>query len=146
MLMCSKVSIKSFVYNLIDIFMFPNAEIREIYKKYKVNHCYLDQNVTDTDSTSIMFIFICDLNSNIREGKAQNIIFEVVLKSKIFGRLVLSAEFYEQFSCQNENLRKRVGLFGIENIDKSNVITTALNPEEYYERFRTIQIIKNAKG
>ena len=93
-----------------------------------------------------MFIFICDLNSNIREGKAQNIIFEVVLKSKIFGRLVLSAEFYEQFSCQNENLRKRVGLFGIENIDKSNVITTALNPEEYYERFRTIQIIKNAKG
>ena len=28
-----------------------------------------------------------------------------MLKSKIFDRLDLSAEFYEQFSCQNENLR-----------------------------------------
>ena len=30
MLMFSKVSIKSFVYDLIDTFMFPNAEIRKI--------------------------------------------------------------------------------------------------------------------
>ena len=57
MLMFSKVFIKSFVYDLIDIFMFPNAEIQEIYKKYKVNRRYLDQNLTDTDSTS-MFLFL----------------------------------------------------------------------------------------
>ena len=44
MLMFSNVSIKSFVYDLIDIFMFPNLEIQKIYKKYKVNRCYLDQN------------------------------------------------------------------------------------------------------
>ena len=31
MLMFSKVSIKSFVYDLIDIFKFPNQEIREIH-------------------------------------------------------------------------------------------------------------------
>ena len=31
MLMFSKVSIKSFVYDLIDVFMFPNQEIQEIY-------------------------------------------------------------------------------------------------------------------
>ena len=59
MLMFSKVSIKSFVYGLIDVFMFPNAEIREMYDKYKVNLCYLDQNLTDTDSTLVFFIFIC---------------------------------------------------------------------------------------
>ena len=109
MLMFSKVSIKSFVYNLIDIFMFPNAEIREIYKKYKVNHCYLDQNVTDTDSTSIMFIFICDLNSNIREGKAQNIIFEVVLKSKIFGRLVCLQNFTNNLVAKMRILESELG-------------------------------------
>ena len=34
--MFSKVSIKSFVYDLINIFMFPNQEIKEVYKKYKV--------------------------------------------------------------------------------------------------------------
>ena len=92
--MFSKVSIKSFVYDLIDVFMFPNAEIRDICDKYKVNRCYLDQNLTDTDSTSVFFIFVCDLNSNIREDKARNKIFEVMLKSKVFDRLDLSAEFY----------------------------------------------------
>ena len=70
------------------------------------------------------FVFIRDLNSNIREDKARNIVFEVMLKSKIFDRLDLSAEFYEQFSCRNENLRKRIGLFEIETVTVSrNVIT-----------------------
>ena len=32
-------------------------------------------------------------------------------------------------------MQKRVGLFEIENIDKPNVITIALNPKEHYERF-----------
>ena len=98
MLMFSKVSIKSFVYDLIDTFIFPNAKIQEIYKKYKVNHCYLDQNLTDTDSTSMflygfLYVFICALSSSIREDKSRNIIFVVMLKSKIFDRLDLSAEF-----------------------------------------------------
>ena len=57
MLMFSKFSIKSFAYDLIDTFLFPNAEIQEIYKKYKVNRCYLDQNLTDSDSTSMFFCF-----------------------------------------------------------------------------------------
>ena len=56
MLMFSKVSIKSFVYDLVDIFMLPNAEIQEIFKKHKVNRCYLDQNLTDADSSSMFFI------------------------------------------------------------------------------------------
>ena len=135
MLMFSKASIKSFLYDLIDIFMFPNSEIQKIYTKYKINRCYLDQNLTDTDSTSMIFVFICDLDSNVREDKARNIIFEVMIASRIFDRLDLSAEFYEQFNCRNTKLQKRVGLFEIENIDKPNVITTALNPKEYYERF-----------
>ena len=116
------------------------------FKKFKVNRCYLDQNLTDTDSTSMFFVFICDLNSNIREEKAQNIIFEVMLKSKIFDRLDLSVEFYEQFNCWNENLRKWVGLFETENIDKPNVITIALNPKKYYERFSNHSDNKNHKG
>ena len=44
MLVFSKVSIKSFVYDLIDVFMFPNHEIQEIYRQYQVNKCYLYQN------------------------------------------------------------------------------------------------------
>ena len=76
MSMFSKVSIKSFVYDLIDVFMFPNEEIQKIYQQYQVNRCYLyqnltdNQNVTDTGSTSMFFVFICDLNSSVSEDKA----------------------------------------------------------------------------
>ena len=125
MLIFSKISVKSFVYDLIDVFMFPNLEIQKIYKKYKVKRCYLDQNLTDTDSTLMFFVFICDLDHNIREDQARNIIFEVLIAGKIFDRLDLSAEFYEQFKCCNTSVKKQVGLFEIENIDQPNVITIA---------------------
>ena len=94
----------------------------------------------------MFFVFICDLNSCVSEDKARNIIFDVMTKSKIFDRLDLLAEFYEQFNCRNEDLRKRVGLFEIESIDKPNVITIALNPKEYYERFVDHSDNKKRKG
>ena len=56
--MFSKVSIKSSVYDLIDVFMFPNQEIQETYRQYQVNKCYLYQNLTDTDSTSMFFLYV----------------------------------------------------------------------------------------
>ena len=67
MLMFSKVSIKSFVCDLIDVFMFPNQKIQEIYRQYQVNKYYLYQNLTHADSTSMFFVFICDLNSCVSE-------------------------------------------------------------------------------
>ena len=111
MLMFSKVSIKSFVYDLIDVFMFPNQDLQKIYQKYKINKCYLYQNLTDTDSTSLFFIFICDLNCCIKESDSRNIIFEIMITSKVFDRLDLSADFWKQFDVQNKKLKKQVGLF-----------------------------------
>ena len=96
--MFSKLSIKSFVYDLIDVFMFPNQEIKKIYEKYQINKCYLYQNLTDTDSTSVFFVFICNLNSCISEDKAKDIIFEVMIQSEIFDRLDLSAELWDKFN------------------------------------------------
>ena len=57
MLMFSKVSSKSFVYDLIDVFLFPNEEIKQIYQKYDINKCFLEQNLTDADSTSFSFSY-----------------------------------------------------------------------------------------
>ena len=51
MLVFSKVSIKSFVYDLIDVFMFQNEEIEKIYAEFNIERCYLYQDLTDTDST-----------------------------------------------------------------------------------------------
>ena len=98
MLMFSKISVKGFVYELIDVFTFPNYETQKIYDKYKISRCYFDQNLTDTDSTSMFFVFICDLQCNLREDKARDIIFEIMLKSKIFHRLDISADYFEQFN------------------------------------------------
>ena len=43
MLMFSKVSIKSFVYDLIDVFMFPNEEIKKIYAEFKFDRLSLSK-------------------------------------------------------------------------------------------------------
>ena len=75
MLMFSKFLIKSFVYDLIDVFMFPNEEIQEIYAEFNIERCYLYQTLTDTDSTSFFFVFICDLKCSIDERKTRDIIF-----------------------------------------------------------------------
>ena len=114
MLMFSKISLKSFVYDLIDVFMFPNNVTKKIYGQYKVQKCYLYQNLTDTDSTSVFFVFICELGCAVDERKSRQIIFEVMIKSKIFSRLDLSDGFWDQFGVQNEKLKKQVGLFKIE--------------------------------
>ena len=53
-----------------------------------------------------------------------------MIASQIFDILDLSAEFYEQFNCRNTKLQKQVGLLEMENIDKPNVKTIALNPKE----------------
>ena len=39
--MFSKVSIKSLVFGLIDVFMFPNEEIQKIYAEFNIESCYL---------------------------------------------------------------------------------------------------------
>ena len=38
-LMFSKTSIQSFVSNLIDVFMFPDDVVKEIYEKYEIQKC-----------------------------------------------------------------------------------------------------------
>ena len=70
-----------------------------------------------------------------------------MLKSKVFHRLDLSAEFYQQFNCRNEGLKKRVGFFEIKNVRKPIVITIALNPKAFWVMsvLSTIQTTKNIR-
>ena len=146
MLMFSKVLIKSFVYDLIDVFMFPDQETQEIYQKYQAEKCYLYQNLTDTDSTSMFFVFICNLNCSVSEEKARNIIFEVMLKSKVFDRLDLSAQFYEQFDCRNENLRKRVGFLKLKVLIRRTYFLLHEIQKNTMNVLSIIQTTKNIKG
>ena len=81
MLIFAKLSLKSFVYDKIDIFCFPDNEIQQIYDYYQIEKCFLYQNLTDTDSTSLFFTFICKLECFVVESEARNIIFKCLKKS-----------------------------------------------------------------
>ena len=95
MLMFSEISLKSFVYNLIDVFMFPNDVAKKIYDQYKIQKCYL----------YVAFIF--ELGCAVDKRKSRQIIFEVMIKSKMFNRLDLSDDFWDHFGHQNKKLKKQ---------------------------------------
>ena len=65
LLMFAKLSLKSFVYTLVELLHFPeeNPIVAAIYKKYKIDEILCYQILTDTDSTSIQFIIISDSSS-----------------------------------------------------------------------------------
>ena len=75
-LMFAKLSLKSFGYDMIDVFCFPDEKIRQVYDFHRIKKCLLYQNLTDTDITSLFFNFICDLECSIPESEARNIIFD----------------------------------------------------------------------
>ena len=41
MLMFSKTSIQSFVYDLVDVFMFPDEDVKKIYENNEIEKCFL---------------------------------------------------------------------------------------------------------
>ena len=57
-----------------------------------------------------------------------------MIASKIFERLDLSDDFWEQFNVQDKMLKKQVGLYEIESTDNTNVITISVNPNKYFEK------------
>ena len=89
MMMFAKTSLQSFVYDMIDVFCFPDQVVQEIYKKYRIEKCFMYQNLTDTDCSLLFFVFICNLDCAISEKDSRKISFEVIIASKIFQRLDL---------------------------------------------------------
>ena len=146
MLMFAKLSLKSFVYDMIDVFCFPNEELKEIYDFYRIKKCLLYQNLTDTDSISLFFTFIFDINYLVPESEARNIIFKCLKKSNIAKRLDVSSPFWKKYDMHNSKTRKVMGLYKIESLENPNVCTIAVNPKEYFEKFKNNTINKKHKG
>ena len=145
MLMFSKVSLRSFVYDIIDVFCFPDAEVRQIYNRHDIIKVFIYLILTDTDSCSLQFTLINKLTSSITENKARDLIFELLLQ-KLGYRLDTSHEFFDKFSCRNESTKKKVGLYEVESIDNANLATIAVNPKEYIEIFKNKDLNKKHKG
>lgn len=134
MLMFAKVLLRSFIYDMIDVFCFPNETVKVIYVRYAISKCHLYLNLTDTDSCSLFFIFICEKECNVPESESRKLIFEVLKHSKIATRLDVSDQFWVQFRMHNPKVIKQLRLYEIENI--ANLCTIAVNPKEYFEKFK----------
>ena len=134
MLMFAKTSLQEFVYGMIYVFMYPDEVVQTVYANCQVKTCKLYQNLTDTDSTSLTFIFIFGHDCKISEKDSGKVIFDVLVVSKIINRLDLSDDFWAQLGVQNNKLKKQVWLYEIESIDNPNILTVSINPEEYFKK------------
>ena len=103
--------------------MFPDGVAKEIYEKCKIQKCFLFQYLTDTESISLLSIFICKLSCSVDEKTTRSIIFKVLTKSKVLNRLDLSDNVWEQFNVRNKKLKKQVGLYEVENISNTIILT-----------------------
>ena len=93
LLMFAKISLKSFISDVLETFCFPGENTKEIFKKYRIERVEILHVLTDTDSTALKSIFISDPNREIPESKFRDIIFEIITSSKIYKRFDSSHEF-----------------------------------------------------
>ena len=94
----------------------------------------------------MFFIFICKLECCIPESDFRNVLFEIFKHSKIGPRLDVSDDFWQQFNMQNKGTRKVMGLYEVENLNNANLCKIAINPKEYFEKFKGRKINKKHKG
>ena len=106
MLMFAKVSLISFVYDVIDVFAFPNEHVKGIVAKNDIMKCHLYLTLTDTESASIFFVFVCKIHSLNTEVRGRELIFQILIDSKLLERLDPSDEFWLQFHVKNPKLKK----------------------------------------
>ena len=68
-------------------------KLKKIYDKYLIEKVYVYHILTDTDSTSLQFLFVRDAASNMINKKYRDIILEVIIASEIYNRFDTSHEF-----------------------------------------------------
>ena len=85
LLMFAKLSLKSFIYALIELLHFPeeNPIVASIYEKCDIKQIFCYQILTDTNSTSIQFIIVSDPASLYPECDVRDILFEFFSKTEI---------------------------------------------------------------
>ena len=60
MLMFAKLSLRSFIYEMLETFSFPDKKVQEIFQKYGIEKVHIYHVLTDTDSTCLKFLFVSD--------------------------------------------------------------------------------------
>ena len=145
MLMFTKVSLESFIYDLTKTFFFPNKKAKDIYNKYMIERIFPYSILTDTYSVWVFFIFVCKPGSCIPDSEFRDVLFQVIINNDVLHRFDTLHKFWEKYSVRNEYFREKVCYFSIENIDHPCIVTAAVNTKEYFEEFESQAINKNIK-
>ena len=106
LLMFAKLSLKSFIYSLVELLSFPekNPIVTKIYDKYVTEKILCYYVLTDTDSMSIQFIIVSDPTSTYPESNVQDILFETFSYTNIHHRFDKSDNFWRRFGvCCPQN-------------------------------------------
>lgn len=88
------------------LFYFPSQLVKDIFKKYSIEKVEIYHVLTDTDSTALQFIIVSDPNSDVSESKFRDIIFEVIVATKIYKRFDTSQEFWDNFNARKISRQK----------------------------------------
>ena len=72
-------------------------------------------------------------------------VYEILTETKILERLDTSDKFWENFNICITKLKKQVGAYALEVIGNPNMITIALNPKEYFEKYKDKNINEKHK-
>ena len=137
MLMFAKVSLESFVYDLTEIFFFPNEWTKEIYNYYMIDRIFPYSIITDADSICIFFIFIRKL-----ESCAPDLVFKMMFCTDSIPHI----NFGRNVEAEINIWKKTLGYFCIETIDNPWGVAVALNPNEYFEEFERQSVNKKHEG
>ena len=97
--MFAKLSLKSFIYSLVELLTFPeeNPIVQQIYDKYQTERIYCYHVLTDTASTSSQFIIVSDPKSTFPECDVRFILFEIFSRTNIRNRFDKSDDFWKKF-------------------------------------------------
>ena len=134
----SKISLGSFIYDCIHTFCFPKEKTLLVYGKYKIIKILPYLLMTDTDSASLEFVVIAKDSCDCGERKMTDLLLRIFLENNICQCLDLSAEFLEQFNMRDLAVRKQVGLYEFENINHRIICAICVNPKEYFGLYRIL--------
>ena len=95
------------------LFYFLSQLVKYILKKYSIEKVEIYHVLTDTDSTALQFI-VSDPNSDVPESKFRDIIFEVIVATKIYKRFDTSQEFWDNFNARKISRQKSLVIMKLE--------------------------------
>ena len=128
--MFAKLSLASFVYNVLDVFCFPDQRVKDLLHKNKIIKYFVYLLLTNTYSAFLQFIFISYMERSVSKEGARKLMFEIAVGSKTFERLNRSHEYFDLLQARDKKLKMKVDLYEFEAIDNPIMILVNVNPKQ----------------